>query len=325
MCTPFYPRQTTVQHLDSGMDGSAMPLINEMKLMSLFTSKRFYITGLFMVASVVLLNACMTFRMSDAKVERKFRHKNVAATIQRFALTNYAHPVRVVSGPVDPNKEIAVCFVHGAPGSSQDFYSYLQDSLLLSQANLYSVDRPGYGYSNFGHAEVSIQKQAEIVAAIIEQLPEQNVIIVGHSFGGPIAALASIYTAKIVSAIMLAPAIDPAHEKILKIAYLGKWKATRWFVPPALRVAADEKFTHVEELSKLLHAWPQLRVPITHYHGTSDVLVPYENIQFSAQVFDPNRLKMVTLEDENHFLPWTQYGLVQKELLQMLAAQKAGR
>lgn len=278
-----------------------------------------------MVGCLVLLNACMTFRMSDAKVERKFRNKNVAATIQRFALTSYAHPVRVVGGPINPNKEVAVCFVHGAPGSSQDFYSYLQDSLLLSQANLYSVDRPGYGYSNFGHAEVSIQKQAEIVAAIIDKLPEQKVIIVGHSFGGPIAALASIYTSKIVSAIMLAPAIDPDHEKILKIAYLGKWKATRWFVPKSLRVAADEKFTHVAELSKVQNLWPQVPVPVTHYHGTKDVLVPYENIQFSAQVFDPSSLKMVTLADENHFLPWTQYALVQKELLEMLAAEKAGR
>lgn len=293
--------------------------------MRIFNRRRFYILAVLIAASLLLLNSCFTFRMSDAKVERQFRKQQLGTTIRRQSLNSCDYPVRVVGGPVDANKDVALFFVHGAPGSSQDFYSYLQDSLLLSQANLYSVDRPGYGYSNFGKAEVSIQKQAEIVAELIAQLPEQKVIIVGHSFGGPIAALASVYTSKIVAAVMLAPAIDPAHEKILKIAYLGKWKATRWFVPKAMRVAADEKFTHVAELSKVQNLWPQVSVPVTHYHGTKDVLVPYENIHFSAKVFEPASFKAITLDNENHFLPWTQHELLQRELLIMLKAAKAGR
>lgn len=293
--------------------------------MRIFNPKRFYMIAIFMAAGLLLLNSCFTFRMSDAKVERKFRNKQVAASIKRHNFKSCDYPVRVVGGPVDADKDVALFFVHGAPGSSQDFYSYLQDSLLLSQANLYSVDRPGYGYSNFGKAEVSIQKQAEIVAELISQLPEQKVIIVGHSFGGPIAALTSIYSSKIVAAVMLAPAIDPAHEKILKIAYLGKWKATRWFVPKALRVAADEKFTHVAELSKVQNLWSQVPVPVTHYHGTKDVLVPYENIHFSTKVFEPAKFKAITLDNENHFLPWSQYELLQRELLGTLTAAKAGR
>jgi pimeloyl-ACP methyl ester carboxylesterase len=293
--------------------------------MRIFNRKRFYMIAVFMTAGLLLLNSCFTFRMSDAKVERKFRSKQLAASFKRHNLKSCEYPVRVVGGPVDADKDVALFFVHGAPGSSQDFFSYLQDSMLLSQANLYSVDRPGYGYSNFGKAEVSIQKQAQIVAELIAQLPEQKVIIVGHSFGGPIAALASVYTSKIVAAVMLAPAIDPAHEKILKIAYLGKWKATRWFVPKALRVAADEKFTHVAELSKVQNLWSQVPVPVTHYHGTKDVLVPYENIHFSTKVFEPAKFKAISLDNENHFLPWSQYELLQRELLGTLTAAKAGR
>lgn len=293
--------------------------------MRIFNRKRFYILAVLIAGGLLLLNSCFTFRMSDAKVERQFRSKKAAASIKRHDLNSCDYPVRVVGGPIDANKDVALFFVHGAPGSSQDFYSYLQDSLLLSQANLYSVDRPGYGYSNFGKAEVSIQKQAEIVAELIAQLPEQKVIIVGHSFGGPIAALASVYTSKIVAAVMLAPAIDPAHEKILKIAYLGKWKATRWFVPKAMRVAADEKFTHVAALQDVQHLWPQVPVPIMHYHGTSDVLVPYENIHFSAKVFEPARFKAISLDNENHFLPWSQFELLQKELQGMAKAMNDAR
>jgi pimeloyl-ACP methyl ester carboxylesterase len=269
-------------------------------------------------ASVVLMHSCMTFRTTDAKIKREFRENNLEAHIERFQVPGFNHPLRVIGAPVDNNKKIAVFFVHGAPGSSQDFFKFLQDSSLLSKANLYSIDRPGYGHSNFGHAEVSVQRQAQIIAAVIEQLPEQKVIVLGHSFGGPIAPLTAVYTPKIIAAIMLAPAIDPQHEKILKIAYLGKWKATRWLAPKALRVAADEKFSHVEALREVQPLWSQLKMPVWHYHGTEDMLVPYENLAFAFQHFDTSRFTGISIEGENHFLPWSQYAMVQTQLLKLL-------
>lgn len=283
---------------------------------------RFYLVVVFLAANLWVLHSCMTFRMSDAKVEQKFEKAGLSAQIKRFTVAGYEAQVRVVGGPHDARKTRAVFFVHGAPGSSQDFYSFLQDSALLANANLYSIDRPGYGYSNFGKAEVSVQQQAQILAAIINQLPEKEVVVVGHSFGGPIAPLAGLYTDKLVAAIMLAPAIDPDHEKILKIAYLGKWKATRWLVPKAMRVAADEKFGHAAALRTVQPFWSQLPMPVWHYHGTKDVLVPYENLAFGSGVFDSTRFTPITLEGENHFLPWSQYDLIREQLLKMLQAPR---
>ncbi|MDG1711994.1 MAG: hypothetical protein P8H51_07005 [Flavobacteriaceae bacterium] len=37
-------------------------------------------------------------------------------------------------------------FIHGVPGSSDNFNNYLIDSLLNTKANLISFDRLGYGY-----------------------------------------------------------------------------------------------------------------------------------------------------------------------------------
>lgn len=281
-------------------------------------SLRLWGVMLFLAANFLLLHSCMTFRMSDAKVARKFKEAGVEARIQRFEVAGYDHTLRVVSGPIDAEKQTAVFFVHGAPGSSQDFYRFLQDSALLAHANVYSVDRPGYGYSNFGKAEVSVQRQAQLLAAVVAQLPEQQIIVVGHSFGGPIAPLIGMYGSKVAAAIMLAPAIDPEHEKILKIAYLGKWKATRWLAPKALRVAADEKFSHADALREAQPLWSQLKMPVWHYHGTKDVLVPYENLAFAAKHFDSTRFTAIGLEGENHFLPWSQYDRVRQQLLQLL-------
>lgn len=282
---------------------------------------RFLLLAFLLLAGFFSLHACMTFRQSDGKVELKFREAGLEARILRFEVAGYAHSLRVVGAPVDSLQKTAVFFVHGAPGSSQDFYSFLQDSALRANANLYSIDRPGYGFSNFGQAEVSVQRQAQLLAAVLEQLPEEKFIVVGHSFGGPIAPLIGMYSSKVTAAIMLAPAIDPEHEKILKIAYLGKWKATRWLAPKALRVAADEKFSHVEALREVQPLWSQLKMPVWHYHGTKDVLVPYENLAFAAQHFDSTRFTAISLEGENHFLPWSQYDAVKQQLITLLQFQ----
>ncbi|MFY0629158.1 MAG: alpha/beta hydrolase [Flavobacteriaceae bacterium] len=247
-----------------------------------------------------------------------FEEKKAVVDIKRYDLETVDYPVRVVSGQYDTNKDIAIFFVHGAPGASDNYYKYLQDSLLLSKANLYSIDRPGYGFSNFGKAETSIKKQTEVVAEIIDKLPEKNVVVLGHSFGGPIAAYSSLFSSKVKSVLMLAPAIDPENEKVFWFAYVSKWKLTKWMIPGAMGVAGDEKFTHVEELEKLKDIWKEVRVPIIHIHGTKDIVVPFKNLQFSVEKFDKQYLDTIVLQKENHFLPWKRYSLVRQELLKLI-------
>lgn len=265
-----------------------------------------------------LLTSCFRFRTSDRKTKMVFEEKQAEVNIKKYNLETVGYPVRVVSGKYDAEKDIAIFFVHGAPGASDNYYDYLQDSLLLSKANLYSIDRPGYGFSNFGKAETSIKKQTEVVAEIVEDLPEQKVVVLGHSYGGPIAAYSSLLSPKVKSVIMLAPAIDPENEKVFWIAKIAKWKLTKWMVPGAMGVAGDEKFTHVAELEKLKDIWQEVRVPVLHVHGTRDIVVPFENLDFSVKQFNPKYLDTIVLQKENHFLPWKCYGLVKKELLKMI-------
>jgi len=272
---------------------------------------------LFFLLSTILIS-CFRFRTSDKKTYKIFKEKEAKVTIKRHDLQTVDYPIRVVSGAIDVKKDIAIFFVHGAPGASDNYYRYLRDSLLLSKANLYSIDRPGYGFSNFGKPETSIETQTKVVAEIIDSLPEQKIIVLGHSFGGPIAAYSSLFTPKVKSVLMLAPAIDPENEKIFWIAKFAKWKLTKWTVPGAMGVAGDEKFSHVAELEKLQNFWKKVKVPVIHIHGTKDVVVPFENLQFSTRVFNPQYLDTIVLKGENHFLPWDRYRLVRKELLKLL-------
>lgn len=272
----------------------------------------------FTIVCCLVCTSCFRFRTSDTRTQVKFKKKNAQVNIKRYHLKTVDYPIRVVSGDIDPEKDFAIFFVHGAPGASDNFYQYLQDSTLLSKANLYSIDRPGYGYSNFGKAETSIKKQTEVVAEVIDSLSENKVLVLGHSYGGPLAAYSSLLSSKVKSVIMLAPAIDPENEKIFWVAYIAKWKLTKWMVPGAMGVAGDEKFTHEAELEKIKDVWKNVEVPVLHIHGTKDAIVPFENLDFSVRNFNSQHLDTIILQKGNHFIPWKNYDLVKSELLKLI-------
>ena len=50
-------------------------------------------------------------------------------------------------------------------------------------------------------------------------------------------------------------------------------------------------------------------------HGTEDMLVPIENAYFLQEML-PNATFDI-IKDENHFLPWVQYELVKKRILEV--------
>ena len=284
-------------------------------------SKKYWLAIYLRVAIIVVLvfffQSCFRFRTSDKKSIALFNANQVENKIRYIPISGTNFKIRLV-GTAKKKSDTAVFFIHGAPGSADNYYAYLKDSLLLQNASLYSVDRPGYGYSKFGKAVKSIDHQTQMISQVIDSLEEQYVIVVGHSYGGPIAAYSSLKTEKVKGVIMLAPAIDPENEKIFWIARFAKWKLTKWMVPGALSVAGDEKFSHVEALREIENVWEDITVPVIHVHGTKDVIVPYENINFSKEKFNDNYLETITLEGENHFLPWSQEDLVKELIFRLL-------
>lgn len=149
---------------------------------------------LFLLLIGFIFSSCFRFRTSDRKIYKIFKEKEAKVTIKRYELQTVDYPIRLVNGAFDKTKKTAIFFIYGAPGVSDNYYDYLQDTVLLKKANLYSIDRPGYGFSNFGKSETSIEIQTKVVAEIIDNLPEQNVIVLGHSYGGPIAEYSSLFS-----------------------------------------------------------------------------------------------------------------------------------
>lgn len=281
------------------------------------------ITGIILIILLVLillaLHFLMPFRESDEKMAKYFQEKQIEVI---FHHEDYeGESVRFIEANLKntPDSNLLV-FVHGAPGSSSDMKAFLADTDLLTKTRMVSIDRLGYGYSNYGESEPNIAKQATFVHFIVNEFPHKKVILVGHSFGGPIVAkYAMDYPDLVDEVIMLAPLNEPESEPMFKIGYLAKWKATRWVLPKVIGVSADEKFAHAAELEKMRNDWQNIQVPLVHIHGTKDVLAPFSNVQFSKDNIPADMLKVLVLEDTNHFLPWTDYEVVKKVILEAFA------
>lgn len=270
---------------------------------------------------MIISTACVSFRESDKKVFRKFKNTTVLPKIYH---TNFeGKELRYISDKEIDSSLPSIIFIHGAPGSAGNYFRYLKDVALGAKANLITVDRLGYGYSEFGNAETSIETQAKSIFAVAEAHKLTTIILVGWSYGVPIAAKMAYLYPEVKHSVLVAGAVSPEHEKYFGIAKIARWKLTKWMVPKPLKIADDEKMTHEHELKKMLDDWQKITSPITYYHGTKDKIVPYENMYFIEKKVPKTVLNAVSLEGMNHFILFKKYDLVKKELLHILENNQA--
>jgi len=78
-------------------------------------------------------------------------------------------------------------FIHGASGNLLDQMVPLRPAL-EGRARMLFVDRPGHGWSERGSGLDSPDAQARAIAALMDRYGIGEAIVVGHSFGGAVAA-----------------------------------------------------------------------------------------------------------------------------------------
>ncbi|MCF6212929.1 MAG: alpha/beta hydrolase [Flavobacteriaceae bacterium] len=282
-----------------------------------FLKKKRLLIPMVLVLLLGFANSCISLRMSDKEVIKSFKK---AAKTPIIYYTNYkGKPMRYIASKPFDSKLPTLLFLHGAPGSSSDFYRYLKDSILNTKANLISMDRLGYGYSNYGIAETSITEQAESAFHILGENKVKDAIVIGWSYGGTIAAkLVALHPELIKHAVLIAPAISPADEKYFILGKVAKWGLTRWMVPKAFRVAEDEKLAHAAELKLMLPDWQKIQRPVTYYQGDKDKIVPFANAQFIRDKMPASLLNQITIKGGSHFIVFKNYELIKTELLRII-------
>ena len=249
---------------------------------------------------------------TDEKVRESFLEYGVLPSIthERYKTFDF-RKVTVERDTCLPN----IVFVHGTIGSVLDFKKYMTDSILTAKANMIIYDRVGYNYQDKNDVQESITFEVEMLEDILKNLNPKKTIVVGYSYGGPIA-LASKKNYKKV--ILLAPAVYSEVEPMPGILNIYKWKLTRWMVPPIWKQASKEKISHPEDLRKFESKWNENPNEVLSIHGDADWIVPYSNSEYLKNIFTQEQFELLTLPDANHDLIWSRFAEIKEILLKEL-------
>lgn len=267
--------------------------------------------------SIFLFDSCMQFRMSKVEVENYFREEPVKGLREEYVVGRQ----RIVYVRAGERTKPLVVFVHGSPGSLSAFIHFLKDSSLLQHVQLLTIDRPGFGDANFGKAEPSLKKQAEVLMPAIRQnATGQPVILVGHSLGGPvIARMAMDYPDEIDGLVFVAASNSPDLEPNERW-FRGPLHSPlfRWMIPRSFRASNDEILNLQDQLDAMLPFWKELRMPASVIQGADDKLVHPANASFTKRQMVNAKVTVTFEDDMSHFIPWSHPETIRHSILNLL-------
>ena len=279
--------------------------------------KRYILLGIFALFVIVINTGLFSFRKSDKEVKAYLAERGQVATTHTYKHgKRKMHYIQVCEEKDKP----LVLFMHGSPGAADAYLDYLADPRLSEKATLVSVDRPGFGRSGFGKTERSLEKQAAAVFPIIQKLQPSKVILVGHSYGGPLATRIAIdYSEAINGMVLVAPSIDPDLEPPTWWRSIINIWGIRWLVPKALRVCNQEILPLESELKKMMPGWKNIKARSIIIQGEEDKLVPPGNADFAKKMLTESEgVEVMMIKGGNHFILWSEIELVTQAILKLL-------
>lgn len=283
--------------------------------MSKIKFRKRYILYFVMISYLIICQSCMRMRMSSKKTKAFFTTSKIEFTDSIIKLDE--HNVHYIqTGQKDSP---TLFFIHGSPGSWDAYKEYLKDTLLLKKYRMIAIDRPGFGFSDFGSAE-NLQVQSKIIYDFIEKVANNKpIILVGHSMGGPVVTkLAENHPKKFQHLVIISGSVDPkAENPELWRPFIMK-KPIRYLIPGAMRPSNDELWWLKEDLQTMKSNLKNIVSNVVIIHGTKDRLVPYSNMSFMQKEFiNAKKVDTLSIKNADHFIPWTHYNIIRDALLEI--------
>ena len=269
--------------------------------------------GIILLLWLILAQSCMTFRKSDADARKEFTAAGVSIKLDRIVVDGHTIHYAMTGSDTLPT----LFFVHGSPGSWDAFQEYMKDPDLLKRFRMVSVDRPGFGHSDYGNPE-HLGRQSELISPLFTLLENhQPKYLIGHSLGGPmVVKLAADNVGMFSGMVILAGSIDPGEEKP------ERWRPwlfktpLNYFVPGAMRPSNEELWYLKKDLVALEGDFAHITCPVYLVHGTVDPLVPFGNTEYGKKMLvNARSVDIIPLPGANHFIPWTRFEVIKRVLL----------
>ena len=279
-------------------------------------SFKFFRPVIFAFAASVLLTSCFSRYIISAKQVRKhYASKDIKPEIKIIKNDTLSLCIASVGADTLP----MLLLIHGAPGSLWGYMNLMDDVDLQKHFHIVSVDRVGYGKSKLKKRRfvTSIATQAQALLPVFElNHSDQKVIVLGRSYGAPIAAkMVSLVPDKVKELIMVSPVIDPEKEKFYWFSKWGRNSLIQFFLPGEFNTATAEKYTHADELKKLLPVWQNLEIPTTVIQGGNDWIADPGNIDFAKKHIKSKRAQYIFLYNAGHMITYTHAEMIKEMLL----------
>lgn len=275
-----------------------MPSAHSKKIM-----RRTLLYSFALLALWLLLAQCfiMRNRWSDKKAYKVFKAKEVPLSIFDTVINN-RHLHYAVSGS---DTLPTLVFIHGSPGSWMNYMKYMWDEDMRKKFRIIAIDRPGFGYSNFGKA-LHLQDQSKIILPVLQQLKnDRPMYVAGHSMGGPVAVkLAADDPSLFNTVVIIAGALDIEQEKKETWRKIMNVRPLYWALPGAFGPSNTELLYLKNDLLPLQKDFKKITCNILFVHGDKDTWVPIKNIAYGTTMMtNATSITADTLRGANHHIP----------------------
>lgn len=237
-------------------------------------------------------------------VDQSLRRLNVtpsgAAQSQPLSLLAAGHP-----------DGARVIFIHGSPGLGEEWLPFMT---AVPDGHLYlAPDRPGFGDSG-DTAVTDLQAQADALVPLLGRQPDTPVVLVGYSYGGPVALrLAADHPDRVGGLLLVGAAVDPGLEEIHPLQEIAAMTFFERLLPSELANSNAELLRLRDGLDVLAGDLTDLHLPVIMVQGTADNLVPASNVDYlRAQMAAAPAAIMI--EGADHFLSWSHPDLLAQAL-----------
>ncbi len=195
-----------------------------------------------------------------------------------------------------------IILLHGAPADASAWSRLLARADEIKASTLITVDRVGYGNS-LDEDELSLTGHASSILPLLVEVNGRKHIIIGHSYGGPVALrLAVDYPDQVGGIVLVAGACD---------AYMNdaQWfrrgiNGIRLLVPTDWERANRELLALTDENLAMEPLLRQVTCPVVVIHGTWDGVCPHDTTiaYLRERLVNAEGLRVVSIDRGGHNL-----------------------